>query len=371
MKKRLLLRNHLFFLLFIIGTSGLKAQEPTIPIIPRHYVCYRASEPIVIDGKLNKKDWKNALWTEDFVDIEGSLKSLPRLKTRAKMLWDDNYLYIAAYLEEPHIWGTLTERESVVYNDPDFEIFIDPDGDTHNYAELEINALNTQWDLLLTKPYRDDANNVAINNWNYNGMKSAVHLMGTINNPCDIDTAWCVEVALPLSALAELSERDKKPVNGQQYRINFSRVEWDVDVVDGRYVKRSTTINGKKVSLPENNWVWSPQGVIAMHQPETWGFLQFSDKIVGAGTDNYLPDPDNDIKWALRMVYYRQYSYFKKNKSYATDMKSLGLEDYKIDGTPFSPAIMVTTSTYEATCKAHDGKSVWHILQDGKIWKGI
>ena len=27
----------------------------------------------------------------------------------------------------------------------------------------------------------------------------------------------------------------------------------------------------------EDNWVWSPQGEIAMHLPERWGFLQFSE----------------------------------------------------------------------------------------------
>ena len=27
----------------------------------------------------------------------------------------------------------------------------------------------------------------------------------------------------------------------------------------------------------ESNWVWSPQYQIAMHQPETWGYVQFAD----------------------------------------------------------------------------------------------
>ena len=34
----------------------------------------------------------------------------------------------------------------------------------------------------------------------------------------------------------------------------------------------------KDPSFPhEDNWVWSPQGEIAMHLPERWGFLQFSE----------------------------------------------------------------------------------------------
>lgn len=31
--------------------------------------------------------------------------------------------------------------------DNDFEVFLDPDGDNHNYYEIEINAHNTVWDL--------------------------------------------------------------------------------------------------------------------------------------------------------------------------------------------------------------------------------
>ena len=63
------------------------------------------------------------------------------------MLWDDEYFYFAAELIEDQIWATLTERDSVIFYDNDFEIFIDPDGDSHQYYEFEINALNTVWDL--------------------------------------------------------------------------------------------------------------------------------------------------------------------------------------------------------------------------------
>ena len=65
-------------------------------------------------------------WTTDFVDIQGGAKPTPRFRTRAKLLWDDDYLYIAAELEEPHVWATLTQHDSVIFQDPDFEVFIDP-----------------------------------------------------------------------------------------------------------------------------------------------------------------------------------------------------------------------------------------------------
>ena len=359
----------LFILLGLLNLAG-SAQEPPIAIQPRHYVCYKASGPVTVDGLMTEPDWQKAAWTEYFGDIEGSLKPEPRFKTRVKMLWDDTYLYVAAQLEDPHVWATLTERESVIFNDPDFEVFIDPDGDTHHYVEYEMNALNTQWDLLLLKPYRDDiVNNVAIDNWNYNGMKSAVYVDGTLNNPTDTDKGWTLEIAFPLDALVELSATNKNPVSGEQYRIDFSRVEWTTDVVNGKYWKRTHLIEGKEKPLPEDNWVWSPQGVVAMHQPETWGYLQFSGKTVGSGTDPYIEDPDNPVKWALRMLYYREKAWAEKNGSYTTDMKTLGLGDYTLNGHSFEPGILLTQSMYEATSSSVDGKYTWHIVQDGRVWR--
>lgn len=354
----------------LLTQTQLFAQEPPIKIDPKHYVCYKAGTPVMPDGLLNEPDWNKVAWSEYFVDIEGSLKPQPTYKTRMKMLWDDKYLYIAAELEEPHVWATLTERESVIFYDDDFEVFIDPDGDTHHYIEYEMNALNTQWDLLLLKPYRDDVKqNVAIDNWNLNGMKSAVYVNGTLNNPADTDKGWTVEIAFPLDALTELSATGKTPVQGEQYRIGFSRVDWTVDVVDGKYKKRTQIVNGMEKPLPENNWIWSPQGVIAMHQPETWGYLQFSETIAGKGTDEFVPDPDKDVKWALRMLYYRQNERAAKQLPYATKPEELGLDKYLPDGTVFAPVIGITFAGWEAKAKSADGKSEWVISQDGRLWR--
>ena len=57
-------------------------------------------------------------------------------------------------MTEPDLWATLKKRDSVIFYDNDFELFIDPDGDTHCYYELEINSHGTEWDLFLDKPYR-------------------------------------------------------------------------------------------------------------------------------------------------------------------------------------------------------------------------
>src|SRR5690242_3316158 len=84
---------------------------------PKEYVCYRSGEALSIDGKLNEPSWRNAPETDAFVDIEGDVRPRPAFMTRARMLWDDQYFYVGAELEEPHVWGTLTKRDSVIFHD--------------------------------------------------------------------------------------------------------------------------------------------------------------------------------------------------------------------------------------------------------------
>jgi hypothetical protein len=184
------------------------------------------------------------------------------------MAWGPWGLAIIAWLDEPHLWATLTEHDSVIFRDNDFEVFIDPDGDTELYGELEINALNTTWDLLLTKPYKKQG--APIDSWEIKGLRTAVHLEGTLNDPSDTDHGWGVEILIPWRSLAEISRGIACPPNpGDAWRINFSRVQWDLEVVDGRYQKIA--------NRPEHNWVWSPMGEIDMHIPERWGYLDFCE----------------------------------------------------------------------------------------------
>ena len=343
--------------LFGAGYADDWARMKTIT--PRSYVCCRASAPIRIDGKLDDTAWKAAPWTDDFADIEGAAKPKPRFRTRARMLWDDDYLYIAAELEEPHVWATLTNHDAVIFHDPDFEVFIDPDGDSHDYYEFEMNALNTGWDLLLKKPYKDGG--PALNDWEIPGLKTAVHVKGTFNRPADRDEGWTLEIAFPWKPLREFSSRSTPPGEGDQWRVNFSRVEWLVDIVDGGYRK----VPGKK----EDNWVWSPQGIIDMHRPEKWGYVQFTKQ--KPGETKFAPDPSAPARAVLQEVYYAQKDFQKTNKKWAATLEELHWEPRLYARMLDEPQTSLTADGFVATIKINfaTGKAqLWHIRQDAKVW---
>ena len=259
------------------------------------------------------------------------------------MLWDDAYLYIGAELEEPHLWATLTEHDSVIFQDNDFEVFLDPDGDNHNYFEYEINALGTDWDLRLVKPYRDGG--PALNSWEIPGLRKAVHLAGTLNDPSGVDRGWSLELAIPWSALVEHAGTVCPPKTGDQWRINYSRVQWDLRIVEGAY--------GKVPDAPEHNWVWSPQGAVDMHRPELWGYVQFEESLVP-----FRPDPDWATKCRLMDVYWSQKEYKTAHGEYATDIHQL----------PEAPeGVLLLGSRQDFTAMAEGAFDWWEIRSDSRL----
>jgi hypothetical protein len=233
-----------------------------MPELPR-YPCHRTSTPLPLDGTLTHPAWEQAPWTADFVDIRGGDATTPRFRTRAKLLYDDLCLYVGGQLEEPHVWSTMTEPNTWLYEENNFELFLDPDGDGHNYYEFEINPLGTIWELSLPKPYSEGG--VPVDPDNLPGLRAAVRIDGTLNDPADTDTGWTVEVALPWADLAKYNLNQTPPTPGDEWRMNLMRIEWDHEVVDGQYRK------GKE----QDFWVWSPQYVVDMHQPAQWGILRF------------------------------------------------------------------------------------------------
>ena len=337
-------------------------------IEPKTYVAYRASGPVEIDGRLDEPSWQRAEWTDGFVDSDGDAQdAAPPLDTRVKLLWDNQFLYLAADIEEPHVWATLTARDATIYHDNDFEVFIDADGDTHEYWELEVNAFGTVWDRFLVRPYRDGG--AALTACDLSGLETGVMVWGTANNAGDTDEGWSLEMAAPWSVLEQGAHRPAPPADGDHWRMNFSRVEWSVqEEADGRGYEK---IPGRH----EETWVWSPHGFVDMHYPELWGFIQFSEHTVGSQTVKALRPPEEEAKRVLREIYYRQRDFRDATGRYTAHLDSLGIEHRILRNFLWPPHVAVGDYGFEAwleevTDLHGDGQlSRWGIRQDSRTWK--
>ena len=246
---------------------------------PRQYVVYRTIDKIMVDGKLNESSWKNAEWTENHVHIVFEGYKNPNLDTRSKMVWDDENIYFAGFLEEPNIYAHLTDNDTVICYESDFEIFIDVDSDARNYIEIEFNALGSVWDMIYAKELDKGALPrgyaclvPASEPWDVEGMRIAVQAHGTLNYPFDKDEGWTYECSIPWTVLQESSlSGEKLNQNGASIRVNFSRVQFNIK--EEWPITNWSPIKGV-------DWLWSPMLTYRAHITEAFGRVIMSERTV-------------------------------------------------------------------------------------------
>lgn len=281
--------------------------------IPSQYTVLKTTEKMTIDGMDNEKAWEKAPWTPAFTDISTGEEINSKNEAKCKMLWDNDFLYVYAYFNEPNLWASITKHDASVFQDNAFEMFISPGGGTYNYFEFQINAGGTVWDLFLPRPYRNGG--AGLTSWDIKGLQKAVHLDGTLNNPSDKDKGWSMELAVPFSSVHMNGSR--RPASGTIWRMNFSRVQWQLDTLNGEYFRQKN--NAGKL-LAEHYSVWSPQGIINLHYPERFGYVLFSDTL---STESFLSPHDEELKLLVWKYYYLQQEFKRRNGKYAATLKRL------------------------------------------------
>lgn len=268
------------------------------------YVAFRAPEAIAIDGRMDKAVWQATAPTPRFVDI-GSGAPAP-LATFARVLWDDESLYIGFEAQEPQVSAVSTERDSLLFFENDLEVLIDG---VDSYYELELNALGTVYEVFFvwrdayrpgsvwdvpkfdvhsprTHSFGGDHSFTASSFWTGNhprgtrwafldydlpGLQVAVHVDGQINNPDHIDRGWSAEVRIPWTALTDLAHgRSLPPRAGDQWSIFL-----------GRFERLATRTPGESIGL---GWAASPHGINDTHLPASWTRVTFDGRATGRVT---------------------------------------------------------------------------------------
>jgi hypothetical protein len=192
----------------------LWTQLPAQPPVPRYEV-KRAAGRVVIDGKLDEKAWAAAPAIE-FI-FPWDFQTGAKQKTTAKILWDDDYLYVGYECEDADIVALHTERDDPTYRDDAVEFFVNPKpSQTTVYFGLEMNARGVLYDYLMS-----DAR-YAFKRFNMQGVLLATFIRGTMNARGDKDEGWSLEVAIPWANFEELA---KRPVAGTVWTANLNR--WD------------------------------------------------------------------------------------------------------------------------------------------------
>lgn len=264
---------------------------------PPSYICQRADEPITVDGRADEAAWQRAACLSPLRDIEGGEATCD---ARIRLLWDDRFLYVLAEMPEADLWATQREHDSIIFRDPDFEVFIDPNGEGNHYIELELNALNTVWELFIARTYRT-GKAVILHDWDMPQLQHAVQLHGTLNDPKDRDSGWCAELAIPWRSITGHNTQprmDTPPAAGSSMRFNFSRVNYKVRPDADSPCGYAKCCGADARPLPESNDVWAPTGRVNIHMPEHWGRVIFSPHPAGTW-EACMTDPEDEPRRAL------------------------------------------------------------------------
>ncbi len=250
--------------------AGAAAQDIPDEDWVRTYECRHAAGPITIDGVGNEFAWQLAPTAGEFTWFnppkERADQTKVRNRTTLRMLWDDRNLYFLIVTDDPDLYGSLTERDVVcLCQEETIEIFIDPDGDEEDYAEIHMNVLGTINDIWI--PQKDFKNHDGtpvvwkdLYAWTQEGMKYAVMNHGTLNDNSNIDYGSVYEFAMPWDGFGKIAgSATTPPAPGDIWRLNVNRYE--------RPTREKEDLSG-----------WAPLYRTGYHSPDRFGYVRFMDE---------------------------------------------------------------------------------------------
>jgi hypothetical protein len=179
------------------------------------YVVHRLDGSLRIDGVLAESAWDKAAVAGPFVR---SLDGQPATAaTEARLLWDDDNLYVAFQSEDRNVSGKFSKDDEPLYTSNVVEIFLNPSGDSSRYDEIEVAPTNALFDASFTGGPRKGMDLA----WASHALH-AVHVDGTLNDPSDVDRGWTVELAIPFKWLTGMDK--PKPARGDRWKFNLYRL---------------------------------------------------------------------------------------------------------------------------------------------------
>jgi len=202
-----------------LGAPPAAADEA--PPAVREAECRRVQGRMKIDGVLDEVAWEKAQVLQDFSTFWEKRKA--RSATKARLLWDDQFLYFCAEMEDVDLYADVKVHNGMAWTNDVFELFFKPSEDKPAYYEFQVNALNTQLEMFL--PSRGAGGYQRFAPVGKLGMESAVQLDGTLNDWTDKDKGWTVEGRIPWKAFAPTGGR---PKSGAKWRFALCRYDYSV-----------------------------------------------------------------------------------------------------------------------------------------------
>lgn len=238
-------------LLILLFTAFAAAQDLRSNLAPvPTYEVHRATTRINIDGKGDDAAWTKAAAVE--FAFPWDKQTGDKQKTTARLLWDNEFLYLFYECEDKDIVALYNERDDPTYKDDAVELFINPDPKQDFYYGMEMNARAIVYDYFFAFP------RLLIKRVDFQGLQIATYIRGTMNVRGDDDIGWNLELAIPWRNFTELQSK-LPPAVRDTWSFNMNR--WD-GVEPNRRLSQ-----------------WSDSGLVSPnpHNPSRFGRLVFVD----------------------------------------------------------------------------------------------
>lgn len=231
--------------------EGLGAEPASLPALPS-YLCHRIDRELALSGKVDDPLWQKA----EVMQLRNPADGRPaRYRTTARMLYNDQYLYIAFQCEDEYVWGTHTERDAPIYEEECVEAFLCPSGKVRQYYEINVSPRNTVFDAFIINGRPEGGARSNFRTWKdytCDGLVTKVHINGKLG--VSGARGWMAEFAIPFDSI--IGADRLRPQAGDEWRMNLFRID---------------TPKSKNMEF----YSWSPTGANDYHRPWRFGWLRF------------------------------------------------------------------------------------------------
>jgi len=209
----------------------------------KRYIIRKLHGNMAIDGNVEKEQWKDV---EEAKLCDAVTGGPPRQATSFKLMWDNDFLYVAFKCSDTHVNAAMKDFDDLLYNEEVVELFIDDNCDLKGYIEIVVNPLNAVLHYFILNDLKGRFQSYA---------RLQNNIISSVKHDKENGVVY-YEIAVPMREF--VTAPNIPPKEGDRWLINVYRID-------------------RPSSEDVEYSAWSGTGVPNFHVPESFGEVIFME----------------------------------------------------------------------------------------------